>query len=49
MAHLVRDRELLELARAEAFRFAESADPQALAALLAQAGWERRFGLARVG
>ena len=48
--HLVRDRDLMEEARREAFR-----DPAGhvaagpLRALLEAGGWERRFGLARVG
>jgi len=52
-SHLIRDRELLERARAEAFRAIERlpalppSDP--LRAFLEQGGWERRFGLARVG
>jgi ATP-dependent DNA helicase RecG len=53
VARLVRDRELLSMARTEAFRCADDvargeADP-ALQAFLAAGGWERRFGLARVG
>jgi ATP-dependent DNA helicase RecG len=49
-ANLVRDRALLEQARAEAFRYAEEArgdDP--LRALVGAGAWERRFRLARVG
>jgi len=50
VANLVRDRELLERAREEAFRLAEEgALPAPLAAFLEDGGWERRFGLARVG
>jgi ATP-dependent DNA helicase RecG len=49
VADLLRDRELLELARAEAVRYADESDPAALAALLASSGWEKRFGLAQVG
>jgi ATP-dependent DNA helicase RecG len=51
VAHLVRDRELLERARAEALRAAEGDDPAgtALGDFVLQGGWERRFGLARVG
>jgi ATP-dependent DNA helicase RecG len=51
VAHLVRDRDLLERARAEAFRLVgESGSlPPSLARFLEQGGWERRFGLARVG
>jgi hypothetical protein len=49
----MRDRELMEAARAEAFRFAEEArargDGEALRQALQAGGWERRFGLARVG
>jgi ATP-dependent DNA helicase RecG len=53
VAQLLRDRSLLEEARGEAFRCAEelftrpSGDP--LRAFLESGGWERRFGLARVG
>jgi ATP-dependent DNA helicase RecG len=52
VANLVRDRDLLEKARAEAFRLAGepgAALPPTLAAFFDQGGWERRFGLARVG
>jgi ATP-dependent DNA helicase RecG len=50
VAHLVRDRDLLERAREEAFRLvAEGALPAALTHFLEKGGWERRFGLARVG
>jgi hypothetical protein len=48
----VRDRDLLELARGEAFRSVEEMDAgggTALKAFLEDAGWERRFGLAEVG
>ena len=51
-ARLIRDRDLLERARAEAVRFAEEGAPEeqeALRAFLEEGGWERRFGLARVG
>jgi ATP-dependent DNA helicase RecG len=52
-SNLIRDRELLERARAEAFRCLEemagSAAPGPLHAFLEDGGWERRFGLARVG
>ena len=53
VSRLLRDRELLEKARAEAFRYAEAVaratwEPP-LAAFLERGGWERRFGLARVG
>jgi ATP-dependent DNA helicase RecG len=51
VGRLIRDRELLEKARAEAFRAA--VDPALvkgpLRAFLEDGGWERRFGLARVG
>jgi ATP-dependent DNA helicase RecG len=50
VAHLLRDRDLLERARVEAFRLVdEGALPPSLAAFLEKGGWERRFGLARVG
>jgi len=53
VANLVRDRDLLERARVEAFRCAEEMKTTgatgALGAFLQQGGWERRFGLARVG
>jgi len=50
VADLVRDRDLLERARSEAFRLvSEGALPASLARFLEQGGWERRFGLARVG
>ncbi len=52
VAHLVRDRELLEPARREAFRLvAEHGEalPEPLPRFLDEGGWERRFGLARVG
>jgi ATP-dependent DNA helicase RecG len=50
VANLVRDRELLERARREAFSLAEEAAlPAPLLAFLDQGGWERRFGLSRVG
>jgi ATP-dependent DNA helicase RecG len=50
VAHLLRDRDLMERARAEAFRLAEAgALPPSLAHFLEAGGWERRFGLARVG
>jgi ATP-dependent DNA helicase RecG len=52
-ADLLRDRDLLEDARREAFRFAEEAKEsgggEALREALQAGGWERRFGLARVG
>jgi ATP-dependent DNA helicase RecG len=51
VADLMRDRDLLEEARREAFalvkRGAAGAGP--LRVLLGEGGWERRFGLARVG
>jgi ATP-dependent DNA helicase RecG len=52
VAHLLRDRDLMERAREAAFRYvAETAgEPKgSLSAFLEQGGWERRFGLARVG
>ncbi len=50
VAHLLRDRDLMERARTEAFRLADAgALPPALARFLEAGGWERRFGLARVG
>ena len=51
-SNLVRDRDLLEQARVEAFRCVEEMDSGAatpLKAFLAEGGWERRFGLAEVG
>jgi ATP-dependent DNA helicase RecG len=51
-AQLVRDRDLMERARAEAFHLvADGAAPlpPTLRAFLERGGWERRFGLARVG
>jgi ATP-dependent DNA helicase RecG len=51
VAHLIRDRDLLERARAEAFRQVDEggALPPSLVRFLESGGWERRFGLARVG
>jgi ATP-dependent DNA helicase RecG len=50
VAHLVRDRALVERARVEAFRLVgEGALPSPLVHFLVSGGWERRFGLARVG
>ena len=50
VAHLLRDRDLMERARSEAFRLADAgALPPSLARFLEAGGWERRFGLARVG
>jgi ATP-dependent DNA helicase RecG len=50
VGRLLRDRDLLERARVEAFRCLEEAPPQGpLRAFLEQGGWERRFGLAQVG
>jgi ATP-dependent DNA helicase RecG len=52
VAHLVRDRELLEPARREAFQLvAEHGEalPAPLPEFLEEGGWERRFGLAQVG
>jgi len=53
VADLVRDRDLLETARVEAFRAAQTleageAHPE-LARFIEGGGWERRFGLSRVG
>jgi ATP-dependent DNA helicase RecG len=50
VAHLLRDRDLMERARTEAFRLCEAESlPPALAQFLESGGWERRFGLSRVG
>jgi ATP-dependent DNA helicase RecG len=54
VSQLLRDRDLLEQARVEAFRcIEEMAAPGytggPLTAFLEQGGWEKRFGLARVG
>jgi ATP-dependent DNA helicase RecG len=50
VAQLLRDRDLMERARDEAFRLAEAGPlPPSLARFLEAGGWERRFGLARVG
>ncbi|PYQ17673.1 MAG: hypothetical protein DMF79_16985 [Acidobacteria bacterium] len=52
VGHLIRDRDLLERARTEAFRWVEEPPGEGAAALrdfLEKGGWERRFGLARVG
>jgi ATP-dependent DNA helicase RecG len=52
VAHLLRDRELLEPARREAFQLvAEHGEalPAPLPEFLEEGGWERRFGLAQVG
>jgi ATP-dependent DNA helicase RecG len=52
VSRLLRDHDLLERARVEAFRFVEQEGLQAGSALrsfLAEGGWEKRFGLARVG
>jgi ATP-dependent DNA helicase RecG len=50
---LLRDRDLLILAREEAFRYVEQSRATGaggpLAELLERGGWQRRFGLARVG
>jgi ATP-dependent DNA helicase RecG len=53
-AKLLRDRELLVRARQEAFDWMEAQPPGALPpgplkAFLEEGGWERRFGLSRVG
>jgi ATP-dependent DNA helicase RecG len=50
VASLVRDRELLEQARDEAFRLvAGDTLPPGLSGFFEQGAWEKRFGLARVG
>ena len=50
VADLIRDRELLERARDAAFRLVDAGPlPPSLAVFLDRGGWERRFGLARVG
>jgi ATP-dependent DNA helicase RecG len=52
IANLIRDRDLLERGRAEAFRVADEAGAlgaEPLRSFLENGGWERRFGLARVG
>jgi ATP-dependent DNA helicase RecG len=51
VAHLIRDRDLLERARREAFAWTAGGGPapEPLRAFLDEGGWERRFGLARVG
>jgi len=50
VAHLIRDRDLMERARAEAFAWPGGGSaPDPLSAFLDEGGWERRFGLARVG
>jgi ATP-dependent DNA helicase RecG len=51
VSQLIRDRELLERARTEAFAYAEDmgAASRGLRGFLEEGGWERRFGLARVG
>jgi len=51
VADLMRDRDLLEEARREAFALVQrgSAGTAPLRVLLGEGGWERRFGLARVG
>jgi ATP-dependent DNA helicase RecG len=51
IAHLIRDRALLESARAEAFRYVSelAMAPASLRQFLEGGGWEKRFGLARVG
>jgi len=50
-ADLIRDRDLMERARTEAFRLVGDGAPlpASLAAFLEKGGWEGRFGLARVG
>jgi ATP-dependent DNA helicase RecG len=55
VSHLIRDRELLERARKEAFGYVDELSSRRatgvapLRAFLEQGGWEKRFGLARVG
>ena len=51
VAHLIRDRALLETARAEAFRYVADLGqaPPLLRQFFEGGGWEKRFGLARVG
>ncbi len=51
VAHLIRDRALLETARVEAFRYVAelSQAPPLLRQFFEAGGWEKRFGLARVG
>ena len=49
VSDLVRDRELVERARAEAFRFAASEPPESCAGLLDAFGCAERFRLAGVG
>jgi ATP-dependent DNA helicase RecG len=50
VANLIRDRALLERARDEAFRTADRGPlAPSLERFLQEGGWERRFGLARVG
>ncbi len=51
VADLMRDRDLLEEARREAFALVQrgAAGTAPLRVLLGEGGWERRFGLARVG
>jgi ATP-dependent DNA helicase RecG len=51
VSNLLRDRDLLELARREAFRLLGEPGglPEGLRSFLESGGWERRFGLARVG
>ncbi len=52
VSHLLRDRDLLERARTEAFRCSDEGlldQPGPLQSFLDTGAWERRFGLARVG
>jgi len=51
VAHLIRDKALLETARAEAFRYVADLGqaPPLLRQFFEGGGWEKRFGLARVG
>jgi ATP-dependent DNA helicase RecG len=52
-SHLIRDRELLNQARAAAFAYVDehgrTGAEEPLKSFLDAGGWERRFGLARVG
>src|SRR2546430_16334767 len=52
VGHLIRDRDLLERARVEAFRWVDehpSDGDAGLRAFLEEGGWERRFGPAPAG
>ena len=48
-ASLLRDRDLLERARAAAQALVAEEGPEGTRRLVAEGGWDRRFGLARVG